>query len=135
MPFVFVCIEQYLGQGTDSWVARIDTPTTCRRTAPSWWPVSELCTQQTISVDEFRNRFEQERQQRRAQQGEAFDARAFENVDNKRAILDSLIDARVQEIAAQRNGLVVSNAMVQKAIMDVPGFQVDGKFNYDRYKL
>jgi len=24
---------------------------------------------------------------------------------------------------------------VQKAIMDVPGFQVDGKFNYDRYKL
>ena len=135
IPFAFVGIEQYLGQRTDSSVARIDAPPTWWPTAPAWWPVSVFWTHETISVDEFRNRFEQERQQRRAQQGEAFDARAFENVDNKRAILDSLIDARVQEIAAQRNGLVVSNAMVQKAIMDVPGFQVDGKFNYDRYKL
>ncbi|WP_342315801.1 peptidyl-prolyl cis-trans isomerase [Lysobacter sp. FW306-1B-D06B] len=135
IPFAFVGIEQYLGQRTDTSVARIDAPPTWWPSAPSWWPVSVFWTHEKIGVDEFRNRFEQERQQRRAQQGEAFDARAFESADNKRAILDSLIDARVQEIAAQRQGLVVSNAMVQKAIMDVPGFQVDGKFNYDRYKL
>jgi len=135
IPFAFVGIEQYLGQRTDNSVARIDAPPTWWPSAPSWWPVSVFWTHEKITSDEFRSRFEQERQQRRAQQGEAFDARAFESVDNKRAILETLIDARVQQVAAQRNGMVVSNAMVQKAIMDVPGFQVDGKFNYDRYKL
>ncbi len=135
IPFAFVGIEQYLGQRTDSSVARIDAPPAWWPSAPAWWPVSVFWTHEKIGVDEFRNRFEQERQRRRAQQGEAFDARAFESADNKRAILDSLIDARVQQLSAQRQGLVVSNAMVQKAIMDVPGFQVDGKFNYDRYKL
>ncbi|BDU17274.1 peptidyl-prolyl cis-trans isomerase [Lysobacter auxotrophicus] len=135
IPFAFVGIEQYLGQRTDNSVARIDAPPTWWPSAPSWWPVSVFWTHEKITSDEFRGRFEQERMQRRAQQGEAFDARAFESVENKRAILETLIDARVQEVAAQRNGLVVSDAMVQKAIMDVPGFQVDGKFNYDRYKL
>jgi len=135
IPFAFVGIEQYLGQRTDNSVAHIDAPPTWWPSAPSFWPVSVFWTHEKITSDEFRGRFEQERMQRRAQQGEAFDARAFESVDNKRAILETLIDARVQEVAAKRNGLVVSNAMVQKAIMDVPGFQVDGKFNYDRYKL
>ena len=135
IPFAFVGIEQYLGQRTDNAVAHIDAPPTWWPSAPSFWPVSVFWTHEKITSEEFRGRFEQERMQRRAQQGEAFDARAFESVDNKRAILETMIDARVQEVAAQRNGLVVSNAMVQKAIMDVPGFQVDGKFNYDRYKL
>ena len=135
IPFAFVGIEQYLGQRTDNAVAHIDAPPTWWPSAPSFWPVSVFWTHEKITSEEFRGRFEQERMQRRAQQGEAFDARAFESVDNKRAILETMIDSRVQEVAAQRNGLVVSNAMVQKAIMDVPGFQVDGKFNYDRYKL
>jgi len=135
IPFAFVGIEQYLGQRTDNAVAHIDAPPTWWPSAPSFWPVSVFWTHEKITSEEFRNRFEQERMQRRAQQGEAFDARAFEGADNKRAILETMIDARVQEVAAERNGLVVSNAMVQKAIMDVPGFQVDGKFNYDRYKL
>ncbi|WP_206861109.1 peptidyl-prolyl cis-trans isomerase [Lysobacter changpingensis] len=135
IPFAFVGIEQYLGQRTDNSVARIDAPPTWWPSAPAWWPVSVFWTHEKITSDEFRARFEQERMQRRAQQGEAFDARAFESVDNKRAVLETLIDARVQQIAAQRHGLAVSDAMVQKALMEVPGFQVDGKFNYDRYKL
>ncbi|HZX75660.1 peptidylprolyl isomerase [Lysobacter sp.] len=135
IPFAFVGIEQYLGQRTDSSVARIDAPPKWWPSAPSWWPVSVFWQHETVTVEEFRSRFEQERQRQRAQQGEAFDARAFESVDNKRAILDTLIDARVQQIAAQRHGLVVSDAMVRKTIQEVPGFQVDGKFNYERYKL
>lgn len=135
IPFAFVGIEQYLGQRTDSSVARIDAPPTWWPSAPSWWPVSVFWQHETVTVEEFRSRFEQERQRQRAQQGEAFDARAFESVDNKRAVLDTLIDARVQQIAAQRHGLVVSDAMVRKTIQEVPGFQVDGKFNYERYKL
>lgn len=135
IPFAFVGIEQYLGQRSETSVARIDAPPTWWPSAPSWWPVSVFWQHEKISIDEFRTRFEQERQRERAQRGDAFDAREFENVDNKRAILDTLIDARVQQLAAQREGLIVSNAMVKKTIMDVPAFQVDGKFNYERYKL
>lgn len=135
VPFAFVGIEQYLGARTDTSVARVEAPPTWWPSAPAWWPVSVFWTHEQIGVDEFRNRFEQERQRQRAEQGEAFDARAFESVENKRAILDTLIDARVQQLAAQRHGLVVSDAMVRKTIQDVPGFQIDGKFNYDRYKL
>ncbi|HEY0504594.1 MAG TPA: peptidyl-prolyl cis-trans isomerase [Lysobacter sp.] len=135
VPFAFVGIEQYLGQRTDSSVARIDAPPTWWPTAPSWWPVSVFWSHEKVGVEEFRARFEEERQRRRAEQGEAFDARAFESVENKRAILETLIDGRVQQLAAQRHGLVVSDAMVRKAITEVPGFQVDGKFDYDRYKL
>lgn len=135
IPFAFVGIEQYLGQRTDTSVARIDAPPTWWPSAPAWWPVSTFWQHDKISVEEFRTRFEQERQRARAQRGEAFEAREFESVENKRAILDTLIDARVQLIAARREGLVVSDAMVKQAIHDIPAFQVDGKFNYDRYKL
>lgn len=135
IPFAFVGIEQYLGQRTDNSVAKIDVPPTWWPSAPSFWPVSVFWQHDSIGIDEFRRTFEQARQQQRAQQGEAFDARAFESVDNKRAILDGLIDARVQQLSAQRDGMVVSDAMVRKAIREVPGFQVDGKFDYTRYKL
>lgn len=135
VPFAFVGIEQYLGQRTDNSVAKIDAPPTWWPSAPSFWPVSVFWQHDSIGIDEFRRAFEQERQRQRAQQGEAFDARAFESVDNKRAILDGLIDARVQQLSAQRDGMVVSDAMVRKAIQEVPAFQVDGKFDYTRYKL
>ncbi|UNK50437.1 peptidyl-prolyl cis-trans isomerase [Lysobacter sp. S4-A87] len=135
IPFAFVGIEQYLGQRTDDSVAKIDAPPTWWPSAPSFWPVSVFWQHDAIAIDEFRRSFEQARQQQRAQQGEAFDARAFESVENKRAILDGLIDARVQQLSAQRDGMVVSDAMVRKSIQEVPAFQVDGKFDYTRYKL
>ncbi|MFC3551204.1 peptidyl-prolyl cis-trans isomerase [Lysobacter cavernae] len=135
IPFAFVGIEQYLGQRTDTSVAKIDVPPSWWSSAPSWWPVSVFWQHEQIGVDEFRNRFEQERQRQRAEQGEAFDSRAFESVENKRAILDSLIDARVQQLKASHDGLIVSDALLQQTIQEIPGFQVDGKFNYDRYRL
>jgi peptidyl-prolyl cis-trans isomerase D len=135
VPFAFVGIEQYLGQRTDNSVAKIDVPPSWWASAPSFWPVSVFWQHESIGIDEFRRSFEQARQQQRSQQGEAFDARAFESIDNKRAILDTLIDARVQQLSALRDGVVVSDALVRKAIQEVPGFQVDGKFDYARYKL
>ncbi len=135
IPFAFVGIEQYLGQGTDNSAAKIDVPPKWWASAPSWWPVSMFWDHETVSTEEFRQRFEQERQRQRAQQGEAFDAREFESVDNKRAILDTLIDGRVQQLIAKRDGLVVSDALIKKTIQDIPAFQVDGKFDYQRYKL
>lgn len=128
-------ISQYEIQRTNDFAARIDAPPAWWPTAPSWWPVSALWEHEEVSREEFRNAFERARQQARAQQGEAFDAKGFESAENKRQILDQLVDQRVQKLAARSAGVSVSDAMVQKAVMEVPAFQVDGKFNYDRYRL
>lgn len=135
IPFAFFGLEQYVVQRTDNSVAKIDAPPNWWQSAPSWWPVSVFWEHDQITVDQFRASYEQARQQARAQQGEAFDARAFESADTKRAILDGLIDQRIQRMAAARSGVVVSDALVRKTIQDIPAFQVDGTFNADRYQL
>ncbi|MFD0738672.1 peptidyl-prolyl cis-trans isomerase [Lysobacter koreensis] len=135
IPFAFVGIQDYLVQRNDNFVATIDAPPGWWQSAPSWWPVSTFWEHETITADEFRTRFEQVRQQERAQQGEAFDARAFETLENKRAILDGLIDQRIQKLASQQAGVVVSDALVRKTIQEIPAFLVDGKFNAERYQL
>lgn len=135
IPFAFVGLEQYVVQRTDSHVAKIDAPPNWWQSAPSWWPLSVFWDHEQITVDEFRASYEQSRQQARAQQGEAFDARAFETADNKRALLAVLIDQRIQRMAARNAGVVVSDTLMRKTIQEIPAFQVDGKFNADRYQL
>jgi peptidyl-prolyl cis-trans isomerase D len=135
VPFAFFGVEQYLSQRVDSYAARVSAPPTWWETAPSWWPARMLWEHQEISVEEFRTRFEQQRQQQRAAAGEAFDARAFESAENKRAVLDRLIDEQVMRMAAERAGIVVADGEVRDAIQSMPEFQVDGKFDTQRYQL
>ena len=86
-------------------------------------------------MDEFRQRFEQERQRQRQEQGEAFDPRQFETVENKRLVLDQLIDEKVLQLAASRAGVTVGDAAVTEYIASIPEFQVEGKFDLNRYQL
>ena len=72
---------------------------------------------------------------KRQQQGESYDAKAFESVDNKRKILDTLIDDRLMQLAVKRDNIVISDAQVAEAIAKIPDFQVDGAFNKDRYQM
>jgi len=128
-------ISQYEVQRADDFAARVDAPPAWWPSAPSWWPVSALWDHEVVSRADFRTAFENLRQQARARQGERFDAKQFETAENKLRILDQLVNQRVQKLAARTAGVSVSDAMVQKQIMEIPGFQVDGKFNYDRYRL
>lgn len=135
IPFAFVGVQDYFQQSNSQAAATIRTPPAWWQSAPSWWPASVFWDEIEVTQAEFRERLEQERQQARAQQGEGFDARAFDSADNKRRILESLIDERVQQLWAQQRGLAVSDEMVRKAIMDIPAFQVDGRFDLQRYRL
>ena len=135
IPFAFFGVEQYLSQRVDNYAARVSTPPTWWSAAPTWWPAKMLWKHQEIGVDEFRNQFERERQQRRAAEGEAFDARAFESAENKRSVLDKMIDERVMRIAAENAGIVIGDAEVRDTIQSLPDFQVDGKFDTQRYQL
>lgn len=135
VPFALFGLDQYMVQNTDNAVARIETPPAWWQSAPSWWPASMFWQHEEITTQEFRTRLEQVRLQQREQLGEAFDPREFESVDNKRLILDSLIDEKVQAMASQNAGLVVSDALVRETIQGIEGFQVDGRFDADRYQL
>lgn len=135
IPFALFGLQDYMVQRTEDYVARIDSPPGWWPSAPAWWPVSVFWEHEEVTRDEFRTAFERVRQQQRAQLGDAFDAREFESAENKRRILDQLVDLRVQKKVARNAGLAVSDALVKKEIMAIPAFQVDGKFNYDRYRL
>jgi peptidyl-prolyl cis-trans isomerase D len=135
IPFALFGLDQYMVQGSASTAATIKAPPTWWSSAPSFWPVSTLWRHEQITVEEFRQRLEQVRQQQQGEQGEAFDAKQFASLENKRAVLDSLVDQKVQAMAAEQAGLVVSDAMVREAIQAIPAFQVDGKFDLQRYQL
>ncbi len=135
IPFAFFGMEQYLHQNNATWVAKVEAPPTWWAGAPHWWPASKLWQAEEIDAADFRQRFEQERQSAREAQGEAFDPRAFESKENKRRIVDAMIDERVLRMMAVRDGVAVGDAQVRREIESIPAFQVDGKFNPQQYQL
>ncbi|GAB1595454.1 peptidyl-prolyl cis-trans isomerase [Lysobacter claricitrinus] len=135
VPFAFVGVQDYFRQSHEMPVASISAPPTWWAGAPSFWPVSMLWQHEDVNQRDFRERFEQERQAARQEQGAQFDAREFESAASKRKVLDDLIDERTQSLWAKRQGIVVSNAMVQQEIMAIPAFQANGKFDMQQYRL
>lgn len=136
IPFAFFGMEQYLFQRTETFAARIQAPPAWWPSAPDWWVVRKaLWQKEEITVEEFRSEFERQRQQQRQMAGEEFDPRAFESEDNKRNIIDRMVDQRIMRMAVDRGGLAIGNAQLNKAIQSIPDFQVDGRFDPQRYRL
>ena len=93
IPFAFFGVEQYMQQSTETWVAKVEAP-------PTWWAgapkfLTPLWDKEEISSQDFRERLEQARAEQRQALGDNYDPQAFDSVDNKRAILEELIDQRV----------------------------------------
>ncbi|KAF1687492.1 peptidylprolyl isomerase [Pseudoxanthomonas broegbernensis] len=135
LPFLLVVDQGYMGGLGANSVAQVKAPPTWWSGAPSWWPVSKVWRHEDVGVEEFRQRFEQERMQQRQQQGEDFDPRAFESIENKRRVLEGLIDEKALLLAASRAGITVGDAAVRDYIESIPAFQVDGRFDATRYQL
>ena len=135
IPFAFVGVNEYMTGGTASDVALVEAPPTWWESAPHWWPVSTLWQREEVTQEEFRTAFEQARQQQRQALGDAFDPREFESADNKRKVLDQLIDQKALALGAKRAVIVVGDAAVRKMILSEPAFQVDGKFSPEQYQL
>lgn len=87
-----------------------------------------------ISQQQFQDRMNQIRQQQMAEQGDHFDGSAFEKPENKRRILDAMIDQQLLLKANDDLGMRVSDEALRDAIASVPAFQVDGKFDPDTYR-
>lgn len=119
-------LEQYLSPKVDNYAAKISIP-------GKFMGFGEKSKE--VSVSDFRRRFEQTRQTERQQKGEAFDAAAFEKPENKRRILEQMIDEAVMQLGAEQAGVRISDAMVRDTILSIDGFKVEGKFDASRYQL
>ncbi|WP_426806243.1 SurA N-terminal domain-containing protein, partial [Stenotrophomonas sp. SrG] len=65
-----------------------------------------------------------------------FDPRQFDSAENKRAVLDQMLDEPVVRLAGEQSGIVIGDAAVRETIASSPGFiGPDGKFTQDPYRL
>ncbi|MCD9097009.1 peptidyl-prolyl cis-trans isomerase [Luteimonas fraxinea] len=136
VPFAFFGMEQYLFQNNADYAAKVEAPPKWWQSAPDWWLVRKFAwSSAEVSAEEFRQTFDSMREQRRQQEGEAFDARAFETMESKREVLEQLIDRAVLGLAADRANIVVGDAQVQEIIQSIPAFQVEGRFDPQRYQM
>ena len=135
IPFAFFGMESYLSQKVDTYAARITQAPSWWPSAPQAWPVSYLWKTHDIEAQDYRQRLETLRMRQRDEQGDKFDGKAFESAENKRQVLDDMIDEQLMRLAAESDGIVISDAEIRKEIEQIPDFQVDGKFDADRYQL
>ncbi|WP_397608797.1 SurA N-terminal domain-containing protein [Silanimonas sp.] len=137
----FFGIEQYFQTRIDTYSAKIESPPTWWRDAPSDGATGRLARafvwdSVEISQAEFRERFDRYREQVRAQAGDAYDAEQVESIETKRLVLDGLVDEKILEIAAQRDGVAVDASQIRKAILEIDGITQDGEFiGEDAYKI
>ncbi|MGY6517253.1 MAG: SurA N-terminal domain-containing protein [Lysobacteraceae bacterium] len=129
IPFAFFGIGNYFSVSGDSHVARIQLP-------GKWYSIGPIGRDvRDISEDMFRARVDQLRVQMRESLGDQYDGTMFDDPEVRRQILDQLIDEELMAIAAERDGLKVSNLQVASEIQAIPAFQVDGRFDPDQYRL
>jgi peptidyl-prolyl cis-trans isomerase D len=67
--------------------------------------------------------------------GDKFDQKMFDTPEAKQAILENLVAERAVSSEVARNNLTVSDATLQKTILDIQAFRKpDGSFDMDQYK-
>jgi peptidyl-prolyl cis-trans isomerase D len=109
----FFGIQQYFTQRNETYVAKVNG--------------------HEISQQDFRERWDLARSQ--AARNPAFNAQLFDTPENKRSLLDQLVNEQLVRDANEKLGIVVPPAKVRDEISTFPAFQVDGKFNADQYRL
>jgi peptidyl-prolyl cis-trans isomerase D len=115
VPFALVGVGDYFTPQTDAWVAR----------------VGEV----EIGEDEYRARFEDYRQQVRRQMGDAYDSRQIDQPSVRRRVLDRMVDEELLRQASAELGVVVTGNQLQKQILEISAFQVDGRFDPAQYRF
>jgi len=87
-----------------------------------------------ISFDEYRNAYENIRNNYMQLYGQAMPAELEKVLGLKKIALDSLIDNRLTLAEAKKMGIKVTKEEVSTAIAGMPYFQKDGKFSFDLYQ-
>ncbi|MFY2764373.1 SurA N-terminal domain-containing protein [Arenimonas sp. MALMAid1274] len=126
IAMAFFGVDSYFSTNIETFAARIQGPAKFMGYGGQ---------EREISQDEFRRRFDQVREQERQRQGESFDSLAFESLDNKRQVLDAMVDEALLALVAERDGITVSELAAAEELKALPQFQVDGKYSPESYRV
>lgn len=110
----FFGVEGYIMSRADTYVAKVG--------------------KQEISQQDFQDRMNQLRQQLSEEQGDNFDADAFEKPATKEKVLDGMIDQQLLLKANDDWGIRVPDAAVRDYIAAIPAFQLNGHFDATTYQ-
>ncbi len=86
-----------------------------------------------IGQQEFDQALRQQGETYRRQLRGQFDASILENPEVRRAVLDGLVSQKLIGIGAERAGIRMGDKQLAEKIYSEPVFQVEGRFNRDRY--
>ncbi len=95
-------------------------------------PVAEV-GKDRIASEDYWAAYDRAREFYRNIMKENFNEEFEKKINLKRQVLDSLIDEKVLLAEAKREGITVSDAEVEDAIMNDPSFLREGKFSKDIY--
>ena len=126
VTMAFFGVDSYFSPNVETYAAKVEGPAKF---------MGYGAQVREVSQESFRARFEQARQQAREAQGEAFDSAAFESMDNKRRVLETMVDEQLLDLVAERDGILVGEAEAAEQLKQIPEFQSDGAYNPDLYRL
>ena len=105
LTMAFFGIESYVGGKVETYAAKIEGPARFAGIGGQ---------EREIDANAFRQRFDQVRAATRDEQGEAFDAAAFESMQSKREVLDQMVDDELLALVAEKEGVTVPPATAVK---------------------
>ena len=88
-----------------------------------------------VTTSEFENALRRQADMYREQFRGQFDSSIMDNPDVRLAVLDQLVNEKLIAIGAERSGLRIPDAALAERISRIPDFQLEGRFNKDRYAL
>ena len=86
-----------------------------------------------VSEPEVQRVIEQQKANLRRQFGEQFDENLFNDQLLRQSAIEQLIQQNVDAVQADRLGLYAASAVVDEAIVNIPAFQLDGRFNKEQF--
>lgn len=114
LPFLFWGMESYQDKGSDGFVA--------------------VVAGEKISRREYEQALRDHHERVRAMLGANFDSSMLDNFEVKNSVLERLVQQRLLQSEAEKNGFVVLDSHLIKTIRDVQAFQKDGKFSKQQYE-
>jgi len=114
LPFLFWGVESYRDKGDDGFVAIVAGDKVSRR--------------------EYEQALRDHHERMRAMLGANFDSSMLDNFEVKNSVLERLVQQRLLQSEAEKNGFVVLDSQLIKTLREVQAFQKDGKFSKQQYE-
>jgi peptidyl-prolyl cis-trans isomerase D len=99
--------------------------------APAW---AARIDGQVVSVTEYERAYSSLMRNFQQQAGQAFTRELAEQLGLARIALDQVVERALVVAEARKRGLAISDEELARTILEIPGFQADGRFDREGYK-